>query len=615
MTGRTRATFLAAAVFGVALVCRLVGLSEAVSGHPEVPPADDLYHAKRIVHTALRFPRLLDFDSLRGTRGAFCPWPPLYDWTAGALAHASGAETPEGVLALVCWIPPIVSSLFAALVAFVTARRLGLLSGAAAGFAVGLSWPILEGSRFGSLDHHFLEPLFASAVACATAAILERGGDARRAILLGCSIAAGLLVQPALLVAAALCAAAFLLFASGAGPLGAGAAGFGLAILPVAAYRVTRAPGFPESAWYLGAPHIAALAGAAAALAVAAVLTARGVPGWRARLLGVLFGGTLVLGVPAAARTFLGGARFLGGDPWLDQIQEFRPLLAGRTPMDAVAVLGGGLLLFPLAAVSAWRRGPGGKVLTLFAVAYVGATVLRERFACLAAALLVYPAAFLIESLWRRGRRALAFGAAAALVLPSVVAVSPSLFHPAPIVPLVARPALRVARLLRGTSPRAGRVLAPWSWGHVIDVVGERGAVLDNFGSWIGEPEFSGAISALLSTREERLAEWCRRNGVEWVVFDNPLLRLPATAAMLELPGGAYLRPPSVPGGAPHITHLMQATVWWRAYFERGRARPERGMAGAPLRLFVPVYDDPDPSWEPAPFAGPALSVWRLAPG
>ncbi|HEX7420924.1 MAG TPA: hypothetical protein VF505_13630, partial [Thermoanaerobaculia bacterium] len=70
-----------------------------------IPPFDDLYHLKRITFSAAHFPHVLDFDADRGDRGAFSPWPPLYDVTLGGVMKIFGDVT---------WVPPIFFALFVA---------------------------------------------------------------------------------------------------------------------------------------------------------------------------------------------------------------------------------------------------------------------------------------------------------------------------------------------------------------------------------------------------------------------------------------------------------------------------------------------------------------------
>src|SRR6266481_4697750 len=94
-----RRFWIAAAVFVISITLRFDPAAT-------YPPYDDLYHAKRIAYSAAHFPHVLTFDRDRGLNGAFCPWPPLYDF-ACALIRAP-----------LRWLPPIGFSLFASAVAF-----------------------------------------------------------------------------------------------------------------------------------------------------------------------------------------------------------------------------------------------------------------------------------------------------------------------------------------------------------------------------------------------------------------------------------------------------------------------------------------------------------------
>ncbi|MBK5259319.1 MAG: hypothetical protein JJE51_06980, partial [Thermoanaerobaculia bacterium] len=122
-----------------------------------VPPFDDAYHAKRIAS----FPGLLDLDVDRGERGAFTPWPPLYDLSAGAVQKLFGGTS---------WLPPIAFALFAAAVTL----RLGSI----AGLALALSPYLISISRRNHIDHHFLEPALVLAILWST--LLLCGGGRPR---------------------------------------------------------------------------------------------------------------------------------------------------------------------------------------------------------------------------------------------------------------------------------------------------------------------------------------------------------------------------------------------------------------------------------------------------
>src|SRR5256885_10196046 len=99
-------------IFVTALLVRLATAPMiAGSGRPHFTPLDDLYHWKRIAFSAAHFPAILEFDPDRGERGAYCPWPPLYDLACGAVARVLGMRA-------IIWIPPLLGAIAAAGAAF-----------------------------------------------------------------------------------------------------------------------------------------------------------------------------------------------------------------------------------------------------------------------------------------------------------------------------------------------------------------------------------------------------------------------------------------------------------------------------------------------------------------
>ena len=115
---RRTVLLIAAGAFFLALGLRLSNAPVVFDGDvPRISVLDDLYHFKRMAFTAAHFPRVLDFDPDRGERGAFCPWPPLYDFTAATIARVLGATAEVDVLRRVVWFPPLFTALFIAAVA------------------------------------------------------------------------------------------------------------------------------------------------------------------------------------------------------------------------------------------------------------------------------------------------------------------------------------------------------------------------------------------------------------------------------------------------------------------------------------------------------------------
>src|SRR5437588_672967 len=92
-----------AVTFAVAFALRLLNLPFAA-----LAPADELYHWKRMEFSAQHFPQVLDFDRDRGVAGAFCPWPPLYDASAGLAARLFGMD-------VVRFMPPLFGALAVAM--------------------------------------------------------------------------------------------------------------------------------------------------------------------------------------------------------------------------------------------------------------------------------------------------------------------------------------------------------------------------------------------------------------------------------------------------------------------------------------------------------------------
>ena len=577
------------AIFLAALLARIANFQTAfVGGIPQLSPFDELYHAKRIAFSAAHPFRVLSFDPDRGPRGSFCPWPPLYDMSAGGLARLLGGRTPAKAVALASWFPPIVSSLVAAFVAAWLARRLGAGTGILAGLGIAFSTYFLDESHLAAIDHHFLEfPLVLALMASVWVA--TRATSAREALrdggLLALALTTGLLVQPALLFADALAMVAILLLDSRRNfPRVAAACGFFLSAGLLFLYRRLQQPGYPDSQWYLGIPHATALAGAGAACLAQLWLLKRGLRLFPATLFALAAGGAFAAGVPNAAAAVAEGSHFLGGDPWLKNIAEFRPLFSQPDSFWWVdlSLLGGGFFLTaPMAFTQRWRRG-GRALLLLFALAYSLAAISSTRFLAVAAPLCAISGAVAVLDL--RALRGRTFAAAAAVVLiaPSLLVSTARALHPAPTVTAEKVPLLKTAEFLRRqTVP--GRVLGPWSWGHLFNVVAGRGVLLDNFGTMGGRTDFENGTAIVFATRESEVADFCARYGVRFLVLQDPLPYFAGQAEMSGFPRDAYETRISPRSGLP-VTPLMRSTFWWRAYFEGGRGRPGSGPAGAAFR-------------------------------
>lgn len=607
---------VASIAFLAAFLVRIASLSTAfVGGAPQISPFDEMYHAKRIVYSAANPMRVLAFDPNRAVGGAFCPWPPLYDVTAGGAARLAGGVTAAGVVARASWFPAIGASLAAAFVAAWLSRRAGSRTGLLAGLAVAISTDFIDRSRLGSIDHHFLEfPLVLGVVGAV--ALVHRSAGAREAArngaIFGLALTLALLVQTALLVAGGIALVTVLILDGRKRfPRAAAGAGFLLAALLLLFYRASQPPGYPDSEWYLGVPHAAALAAAGAVCLAQLGLLDRGVKPASAALLSLAVGLLVVLSVPNAPEAVLGGSRFFGGDPWFASIAEFQPLLFGRDRLwwADLALLGGGFLLTAaMAATRPWRQDRRALLLA-FALGYSLAALSSVRFLAIAAPLCAVTGAIAVSDLWRTRGPATGGLAAAVLLVPSLAMSAGRVIRPAPPVTPDMVPFLRTAGFLRSPAAAPGRVLGPWTWGHLFNVVGGRGVLLDNFGTMGGQTDFENGSAATLATREKTVADYCADRGVRYVVLQDPLPYFAAHAERSGYPRSAFERPASTPGTASSATPLMKATFWWRAWFEGGRERPEAGPGGAAFRRFrlVGVVAEPGP----AP-TRPGVQVWEL---
>jgi asparagine N-glycosylation enzyme membrane subunit Stt3 len=596
--GSLKIPLIAIAALALALTLRVANAPLAfANGIPLISPLDELYHWKRITWSTQHFPGVLEFDKDRGVHGAFCPWPPLYDLLAGGAARVLGARAPADVLARSVWFPPLISAVFVMIATTVLAAFGGWRIAIATGSALAASPFLVTQSWIGEIDHHFLEWPLTFAILGATCLAI-RASNRRAAviagILLGTAITVAMFVQTALLVAAALAFA--VLFFSSDGR--SSAIAFGIAALAVALYRFTRLPGFPDNQWFLGYTHAALFAGAA----VASLLQRR------SRLLALASGAAVTLAVPGVLVSIVDGIRFFGGDPWLRTIVEFQPLWKARGQDLLSFVVGlstGAILVWPLAVRAIRKRQYILGTVAVFTIVHLLLALSSRRFISITVALLALAGGLFAASISRPRLAALAL---LAIAVPPPIQFALWMQHVEPTIPSHVHPWLRAARVLEGDR-RPGRVLAPWTYGHLLDVIGERAVIVDNFGTMPDAITFDRAYDALLARDEETLARYCRESGVRYVIIDNPLPGLTSAVSVLGLDKAAFFRP--VAGEHLLITRLAKSTWWWRAYFRRGAAIPGQGMFGRPFRHFRLVYADPEVFAEGTPFRGSAVMIWE----
>lgn len=561
---RRTALLACVAAFVLTAALRLLNAEWAfVDGIPQVRPLDELYHLKRMAHSAAKFPDVLEFDPDRGVRGAFCPWPPLYDLAAGGVARLLGATSIGEVLSIVVWIPPLVFAAFVAAFLYAVGRRAPIAAAAAAVAMAASPWLVTE-SWIGSIDHHFLEPLLALTILGAVLAVLGTG-EMRAGALLAVAMTAAMFVQTAMLVS---CVLAFALcFASRR--FGATAIGFAIPAIAIAAYRFTRPDAYPDSAWFLGWPHAALFLGAAVAAVAAWRLRPAGSGGMIATL---ALGAMIALVFPGMAGAIRNGAFFFGGDPWFARIGEFQPVF--RLPADVVrstlaGFSGGALLVWLLLARAARRRDLEMAAIALFAIVYLLLTLTSRRFMIVAVPLLAVAGAALADAWVREGRRLAAAVTVLLVALPPVIQLAawwPD-GMPRPLDGMITP--LRAAQFVSNHNQDRERVLSHWSWGHIFNVLGESPVIVDNFGTMPDPATFHRAFEVLLTTDEGELARYCHQSGVRFIILSHPARGIPQAASVIGRP----LAP----------SNVIRAMWWWRAW----EAAPR------PTRYFRPVYTDP----------------------
>jgi len=167
-------------VVGLALAVRSLGLEFVFVGDDVVfPPADPQYHLRRAFFTFVHFPDVLLFDPyINYPGGAPVPWPPLFDWTLGAVARLV-AQDVHGFERVAAWASPVAGGLAVVPIALAGS----LLGGRRVGLVAGVFYALLpiavDYGRVGYADHHATVAMIGACLllvclASARAAVEER---------------------------------------------------------------------------------------------------------------------------------------------------------------------------------------------------------------------------------------------------------------------------------------------------------------------------------------------------------------------------------------------------------------------------------------------------------
>jgi len=571
-------------IFGVAFALRALPFPTVFSERGLLPGtlADEFYHLRRIVYSAVHFPQVLSFDPyVSFPHGGAIPWPPGFDWAVAALARGLvGADDPAAVETVAAWVPPLLGSLAAVLAALVAGAAFGRAAAATAGLLLAVLPAGWMYSQVGMVDHHV-------AVAVAGVALLGLAmawlrAEAREppssgpglALALGLALGVPLVVWPgfllhiavtqAALVAAALAAADRRRARRRARSLAGAHAVAAAVVLPFCLATPGEQYG-PWSPLVLSRFQPAWLGAGAAVLALADRLWARRGPGAsrRRRALGATALG--LAGVGAALALAPGLRESLAyAAGWFAKAESFQSRVAELAPLtlsQAVARFSYAVLLFPLAwgvvAFGAIReRAADRGLLLLWALVFLALALLQRRFANSLAVgfALVWGGAVAQGLASLRDRRATGQTRAGASVAVAagtlgIIALAPVLrFYEARLRQSVAtleRPAAALAAaraskrvqlgaawwLTRSTPPTRGYldpsvrpeygILAPWGAGHLIRYVAQRPLVQDNFGVYAGRESFERADAYYAALDEATALEILEDLEVRYVVADR----------------------------------------------------------------------------------------------
>lgn len=575
-------------LFAAAFAIRaLPAASVFAKGQLFLRDGDAYYHLRRALYTLHHFPETLSFDwYVQFPHGAKIIWPPLFDacvalliWPVAALA---GVETAERAAA---WIPPFLGAL-TVVAAWALARR---YFGERAALWAGALLCVLGGhiaySRLGALDHHVAVSLVS--VLLLSAVMRRLAADTRSAARRG-AVAAGLLsglallVWPGSLLYAALAFAGLVMAAMlartradavqqwldvawAAGCAGLLVAPFSLgqewpqwsAMSPVVLSRF--------QPWVFTC--VAAVAGATA-LGIRSARLPAGALGRAAlplTLAALLLGACLAVS-PELSEGLGDAWRWLAkGEEFQASVIESQPLFVVRDHFSTYMAhiqLSPLVYAFPFLWLYAWieaRRHaqPAPRIFLLGWTACLFAlTLAQKRFLDTFSVVFAIQTAASAESLWRRlgvpresvASRLAAFGALAVL-FPLHTNLTPHLdnllrsFQGEPLHLLRQERAGRilfgVSRWLRAYTPETSGwldnrvrpeygIMAPWSLGHVIQQVGRRPTVDDNFGDDVGEANFD-LERRFWSSSVDEASRTLEELGVRYVVVTSGDFRVPPT--------------------------------------------------------------------------------------
>lgn len=541
------------ALFVLALLVRALPRRFVLVGASVFPFGNDAwYHLRRIAYSVVHFPEVLRFDPyMNHPAGAMPIWSPLFDWLAAAVALPFyRVGDPTSVEGVVVWLPPVIGAITVVMLYGLALRHLdasiAALSAATLALLSGHFWY----SQIGFVDHH--APVAMASTGLLWASMSWLAAEERSGPWLGPVVATGfwmvtaLLIWPGSLLFVGLVEAAWIVFAltrSEASRARRFAGRFamihGLAAVVMAIFAESWIQWSAYSPVVLSRfqPCFLGLTSLGATLCWAAwhfepLGATRGRRSWVAAGTALALLGAIGLLIPDLLDGVLEAWQWLAKqEAFQASVGESQPLLLVAGQLDisiAMKRLSGFVLLFPFAWWAAWhwaRRRPRPAPLLLWlawSLGLLAVMLLQRRFfnsfsVCIALLMgwsMVTAWRWLPER-WRQSgaRGALAASAFSLLFLLFLWPMRGSYLHHLRyelgqdaadrVRPwrVAEQAKLEMARWLQRKTPATSgwldskarpeyAVLAPWDLGHVIEYLGRRPTVVNNFGDDIGAENF-----------------------------------------------------------------------------------------------------------------------------
>lgn len=381
-------------------------------GHYLPRTNDSLYHARRILDTALGERGFYQFDErLHVPDGAWIPWPWAYDWlVAQALRAALWVSPGSDPMAFLSYIAVVWVGVNAALF-LACLHGIGLPAGLRAvamlGFALS---PLIQLTHATAMiDHHFVELTFVLLSIWLALRWLDDGGNRPRAALLGLALGISVAFHNGLFILQLpLLAALFVLWLKGQRmPLGS------IRVLAGTLVATTLLVALPSAPLRAGFFDFALLSWFHVYIAVCSAVTLLflGTYECSPKRLGVLVGLAAALGAPILAQAVRGALFFAGDLVMLDEVLEaqspFRMIVETVGLTETASYYGWLILAAPLIAAwfawTAYRHNAAGVVFyAVWAVFGLAMLLLQYRFFYFGLLFLISGPLLMLDSLARR---------------------------------------------------------------------------------------------------------------------------------------------------------------------------------------------------------------------